>query len=134
MATTNHSSWPNGVDEGTVVSNMLDVAAHYEAYEIISVSSFESEGDITFGAGTMQAGTVVQFNLPAVMVDDVLVVRVGSRVDTHEHVCIAGSKEGIEQLPSMAVSGETLPESGELPNDLHEHLQIEIPMGDIPWL
>lgn len=134
MATMNHSNWPNSVGEGTVVSNMLAVAAHYDAYEIISVDSFESGGNVTFGAGTPQDGTAVQFDLPATMVDTFLVVRVGSRTDTGEHVCIAGPKSSIERLPSLAVDGEALPESDELPNNLHEHLQIEIPMGDVPWL
>jgi hypothetical protein len=134
MGATNHPSWPSDVDEGTVVSNMLTIAAKHDAYKIISVSSFESEGAVMFGAGTPQAGTVVQFKLPAATIDDVLVVRVGSRSDTHENVCIAGSKAGIERLPALAVDDEALPEFGELPNDLHEYLQIEIPMGDAPWL
>jgi hypothetical protein len=129
-----HNNWPQTADEGTVVSNMLAIAANYDAYEIITVDNFQSDGPITFGAGTMEHGVAAQFDLPATSVDNIVVVRCGSRSDTGEHVCIASSMHGIEQLPSLAVDGEALPESGKLPNNLHEYLQIEIPMGDVPWL
>jgi len=128
------NNWPRSADEGTVVSNMLAIAANHDAYELITVNGFESDGTIEFGAGTVKNGLAVRFELPATTVDDVVVVRCGSRSDTGEHVCIASSMKGIKALPSLAVSGDALPESSELPNNLHNRLQIEIPMGDAPWL
>lgn len=130
MAAIQRPNWSYDFDEGNLVSNMLAVASHQDTYEIVSVDSFDAEGNITFGVSTVDTGESLAVDLPVVKVDDWLVVRVGSRRDTGQHVCIVGSVPAIPELPTLAVQDDNLPKSGELPNGLHQHLRIEIPMGD----